>query len=136
MGRSTHDANLASLQPDLDLSHFAIASLFRWIQVAWSGSGAETDEAREIRTRNLLIWSQTRYRCAIAPIFEACRDHARLQRGGEPSIHDQLAATIFFSGWYLPYDIEVITDSKILSVHILHQRSLSEPAMHIMKTHG
>ena len=26
------------------------------------------DEAREIRTPNLLIWSQTRYRCAIAPL--------------------------------------------------------------------
>ncbi len=26
------------------------------------------NEAREIRTPNLLIWSQTRYRCAIAPV--------------------------------------------------------------------
>ena len=26
-------------------------------------------EAREIRTPNLLIWSQTRYRCAIAPVI-------------------------------------------------------------------
>ena len=30
------------------------------------------NEAREIRTPNLLIWSQTRYRCAIAPIDVKC----------------------------------------------------------------
>ena len=30
-------------------------------------------EAREIRTPNLLIWSQTRYRCAIAPMITMFR---------------------------------------------------------------
>ena len=29
--------------------------------------GGQENEAREIRTPNLLIWSQTRCRCAIAP---------------------------------------------------------------------
>ena len=34
------------------------------------------DEARNIQTPNLLIWSQTRYRCAIAPVVvqnEPCK---------------------------------------------------------------
>ena len=42
------------------------------------------NEAREIRTPNLLIWSQTRCRCAIAPCFdmrkplsESCRRQAQ-----------------------------------------------------------
>ncbi len=30
---------------------------------------AKINEAREIRTPNLLIWSQTRCRCAIAPLL-------------------------------------------------------------------
>ena len=29
------------------------------------------NEGREIRTPNLLIWSQTRYRCAIPPLIRA-----------------------------------------------------------------
>ena len=33
----------------------------------------DENEAREIRTPNLLIWSQTRCRCAIAPCFEMHR---------------------------------------------------------------
>ena len=44
----------------------------------------DANEAREIRTPNLLIWSQTRCRCAIAPCFEmhrspltACRREAQ-----------------------------------------------------------
>ena len=33
---------------------------------------AEWSEGREIRTPNLLIWSQTRYRCAIPP-YDICK---------------------------------------------------------------
>ena len=32
-------------------------------------SEASQSEARAIRTPNLLIWSQTRYHCAIAPLW-------------------------------------------------------------------
>ena len=32
-----------------------------------------TNEASEIRTPNLLIWSRTRYRCAIAPVASVGR---------------------------------------------------------------
>ncbi len=35
---------------------------------AWLGGLNAKNEGREIRTPNLLIWSQTRYRCAIPPI--------------------------------------------------------------------
>ena len=34
---------------------------------------ATRDESREIRTPNLLIWSQTRYRCAIPPMKQRMR---------------------------------------------------------------
>jgi hypothetical protein len=34
------------------------------------------NEDREIRTPNLLIWSQTRYRCAISPVWNRARRHA------------------------------------------------------------
>jgi hypothetical protein len=33
------------------------------------------NEDREIRTPNLLIWSQTRYRCAISPVCNRTRRH-------------------------------------------------------------
>ena len=33
------------------------------------------NEDREIRTPNLLIWSQTRYRCAISPVQNRARRH-------------------------------------------------------------
>ena len=33
------------------------------------------NEDREIRTPNLLIWSQTRYRCAISPVLNRARRH-------------------------------------------------------------
>ena len=33
------------------------------------------NEDREIRTPNLLIWSQTRYRCAISPVPNRARRH-------------------------------------------------------------
>ena len=39
---------------------------------AYSARGKSTqqrNEGREIRTPNLLIWSQTRYRCAIHPML-------------------------------------------------------------------
>ena len=42
-------------------------SLDGWFQQA----AREIGEARAIRTPNLLIWSQTRYHCAIAPL-SAC----------------------------------------------------------------
>jgi hypothetical protein len=36
---------------------------------AWfAHAGQGKHEGREIRTPNLLIWSQTRYRCAIPPL--------------------------------------------------------------------
>ena len=40
---------------------------FDFLQVPRMESATKENEAREIRTPNLLIWSQTRYRCAIAP---------------------------------------------------------------------
>ncbi len=40
------------------------------------------NEAREIRTPNLLIWSQTRYRCAIAPMAATAQEE-RPCRGKE-----------------------------------------------------
>ena len=36
--------------------------------VSLFGGGPRISEGREIRTPNLLIWSQTRYRCAIPPM--------------------------------------------------------------------
>ena len=33
------------------------------------GQELNTNERREIRTPNLVIWSQTRYRCAIQPLM-------------------------------------------------------------------
>ena len=39
------------------------------------------NEAREIRTPNLLIWSQTRYRCTIAPMVAGAEEvHHRKSR--------------------------------------------------------
>ena len=37
----------------------------------------DKSEAREIRTPNLLIWSQTRCRCAIAPVADTIIGSAR-----------------------------------------------------------
>ena len=34
--------------------------------------GVRKSEGREIRTPNLLIWSQTRCRCAIPPLQKSC----------------------------------------------------------------
>ena len=34
-----------------------------------AGHGADKTDPREIRTPNLLIWSQTHYRCAIEPVL-------------------------------------------------------------------
>ena len=49
-------------------------------------------EAREIRTPNLLIWSQTRYRCAIAPLQDCvlCRS---LREGGEKFTKTAMASS-------------------------------------------
>ena len=45
------------------------------------GAAAEAQhEAREIRTPNLLIWSQTRCRCAIAPV--SVNQHLRQPTSG------------------------------------------------------
>ena len=57
------------------------------------------NEAREIRTPNLLIWSQTRYRCAIAPMVAGAeevhhrksrRQSSQANKGGGPTGVDSL----------------------------------------------
>ena len=56
-------------------------------------------EAREIRTPNLLIWSQTRCRCAIAPLTAiAFSDHQRLQQSHLMTLAS-MAKSLVFKTW-------------------------------------
>ena len=48
-------------------------------------------EAREIRTPNLLIWSQTRCRCAIAPLMSPMICHVYRLRSPTTQLEDFLA---------------------------------------------
>lgn len=49
------------------------------------------NEAREIRTPNLLIWSQTRCRCAIAPLMSPMICHVYRPRSSTTQLEDLLA---------------------------------------------
>ena len=49
------------------------------------------NEAREIRTPNLLIWSQTRCRCAIAPLMSPMICHVYRPRSSTTQLEDFLA---------------------------------------------
>ena len=50
----------------------------------------EKTEPDVIRTRNLLIWSQTRYRCAIHPIDNALPSTQRTNRSASIACSGQL----------------------------------------------
>ena len=50
------------------------------------------NEAREIRTPNLLIWSQPRYRCAIAPMELVPRRFTTARVGGKVVKHTREVA--------------------------------------------
>ena len=58
-----------------------------------SGCMGSENEGREIRTPNLLIWSQTRYRCAIAPMF--CYGLSTPGTDRVCAIHDRLLCNNF-----------------------------------------
>ena len=53
---------------DVELSLYQVACI-GWYALSWEAIGIlkRANEGREIRTPNLLIWSQTRCRCAIPP---------------------------------------------------------------------
>ena len=50
------------------------------------------NEAREIRTPNLVIWSHMRYRCAIAPLEDSVRTSFRMFASKRVAEHRDLAS--------------------------------------------
>ena len=66
-----------------------------WTQPPWQSTARSEDEAREIRTPNLLIWSQTRCRCAIPPcqILQQ-RDHLNDDSGAQRAQWPQCSGSL------------------------------------------